>query len=96
MHLEQLCLFVVETSRLIPISMAHVETLRQTWARADQEAHASFNVQCETDLNEQAFRSEVVPNAGMFTDMIKREIDRINKISGSGNMGGLHPAVRIA
>ena len=51
-----MCLFVVETSRLIPISMAHVETLRQTWARADQEAHASFNVQCETDLNEQAFR----------------------------------------
>ena len=62
----------------------------------DQEAHASFNVHCETDLNEQAFRSEVVPNAGMFTDMIKREIDRINKISGSGNMGGLHPAVLIA
>ena len=62
------------------ISMAHVEveTLRQTWARADEEAHASFNVHCETDPNEQAFRSEVVPNAGMFTDMINREIDRIN------------------
>ena len=75
--------------------MAHVETLRQTWARADQEAHAPFYVQCETDLNKQAFQSEL-PNAGMFTDMIKREIDRINKISGSGNMGGLHPAVLIA
>ena len=57
--------------------MAHVETLRQTWARADQEAHAPFYVQCETDRNEQAFRSEL-PNAGMFTDMINREMDRVN------------------
>ena len=63
------------------MGMAHaeVETLRQTWARADQEAHAPFNVHCETDLNEQAFafRSEL-PNASMFTDMINREIDRVN------------------
>ena len=57
--------------------MPDAEAVRQTRSRVDQEAHAPFYIQCETDLNEQAFRSEL-PNAGMFTDVINREIERVN------------------
>ena len=59
-----------------PPSMPYPEALRQTRSRADQGAHAPFYVQYE--VIEKTFQTEVHPNASVFTDMIKGEIEKVN------------------
>ena len=56
--------------------MPFAEALRQTRSRADQEAHAPFYVQYE--VIEKTFQSELHANASVLTDVISREIEKVN------------------
>ena len=56
--------------------MPYAEALRQTRSRADQEAHAPFYVQYE--VIEKTFQSELHANASVLTDVISREIEKVN------------------
>ena len=56
--------------------MPYAEALRQTRSHAEQEAHAPFYVQYEGI--QKTFQSELHPNASVFTDVINREIEKVN------------------
>ena len=55
--------------------MPYAERLRQTQSRADQKAHASSYV--EFEAIQKTFQSEL-PNDSVFTDVINREIEKVN------------------
>ena len=46
--------------------------------RAGQEAHAPFYVQYDYEVIEKTFQQSEHPDASVFTDMIKGEIEKVN------------------